>query len=264
MPHKTDGSAILRVSALYKRFGNGSEDGLKNINLSLYTGETLALIGRSGSGKTTLARLIMQLDVPDSGHIEFHGIDLSALKGSRLRAMRARFQMVFQDSLAAFNPRRTIGQILQVPLALHGDAKQAQGQIAVALERVGLDGAMARRYPRELSGGQRQRVAIARALLSKPDLIVLDEPVSALDVSVRAKILNLLADLQQERAIAYLFISHDLAIVRAFSDRMAVLHEGEIVEQGVPDAVLRNPQAQATRQLVEAVPRLAFKRDFEA
>ncbi len=258
MLHQTDSQTVLQISALNKRFGDDPAKGLKNINLSLQAGETLALVGRSGSGKTTLARLIMRLSEPDSGHIALNGIDLNSLSGSRLRAMRARFQMVFQDPMAAFNPRRNIGQILQVPLALHGEARQADKHIAAVLERVGLNAAMAQRYPRELSGGQRQRVAIARALLSKPDLIVLDEPVSALDVSVRAKILNLLADLQQENGIAYLFISHDLAIVRAFSDRMVVMHEGEIVEQGVPDVILRNPQAQATRQLVDAVPKLAF------
>jgi peptide/nickel transport system ATP-binding protein len=143
-----------------------------------------------------------------------------------------------------------------VPLVLHGSQQHTNQQIAEVLQRVGLTADMADRYPRELSGGQRQRVAIARALLCKPDLIVLDEPVSALDVSVRAKILNLLADLQRENGIAYLFISHDLALVRAFCDRMLVLHEGEIVEQGVPDEVLQNPQAEPTRQLVDAVPKL--------
>lgn len=167
--------------------------------------------------------------------------------------------MVFQDPLAAFNPRHSLRQILQVPLVLHGSKQDKDQQITDVLQRVGLSADMADRYPRELSGGQRQRVAIARALLCKPDLIVLDEPVSALDVSVRAKILNLLADLQETSGVAYLFISHDLALVRAFCDRMLVLYEGEIVEQGVPDDVLQNPQTEPTRQLVDAVPKLAFE-----
>lgn len=249
---------VLKITNLNKAFGHDPAIGLKNINLSIDAGQTLALVGRSGSGKTTLARLIMRLSEPDSGHIALNGADISRLNGYALRQHRAKFQMVFQDPLAAFNPRRNIGQILQVPLALHGTAHNADQQISAILERVGLNADMARRMPSELSGGQRQRVAIARAILSKPDLIVLDEPVSALDVSVRAKILNLLADLQAESGMAYLFISHDLAIVRAFCDQMIVLDEGQIVERGAPEIILQNPQAEATRQLVDAVPRLAF------
>ena len=250
---------VLQIAGLNKVFGKDPSKGLKNINLTLYAGETLALVGLSGSGKSTLARLIMRLNEPDSGKIILNGTDITALQGSALREKRAAFQMVFQDPLAAFNPRHTISRILQVPLALYGSQQNIKQQIAEVLQRVGLTAEMADRYPRELSGGQRQRVAIARAILCKPDLIVLDEPVSALDVSVRAKILNLLADLQRESGIAYLFISHDLALVRAFCNRMVVLHEGEIVEQGVPDDVLQNPQTEPTRQLVDAVPKLAFE-----
>ncbi len=247
---------VLQIAGLNKAFGKDSSKGLKNINLTLHAGETLALVGRSGSGKSTLARLIMRLNEPDSGKIILNGTDMTTLQGSALREKRAQFQMVFQDPLAAFNPRHTISQILRVALTLHGDNQNTDQQIAEVLQRVGLTADMADRYPRELSGGQRQRVAIARALLCKPDLIVLDEPVSALDVSVRAKILNLLADLQRENGIAYLFISHDLALVRAFCGRMLVLHEGEIVEQGVPDTVLQNPQTEPTRELVDVVPKL--------
>ncbi|RBO97454.1 ABC transporter ATP-binding protein [Pseudochrobactrum asaccharolyticum] len=247
---------VLQIAGLNKAFGKDPSKGLKNINLTLHAGETLALVGRSGSGKSTLARLIMRLNEPDSGKIILSGTDITALQGSALREKRAAFQMVFQDSLAAFNPRHTISQILRVALVLHGSQQHTNQQIAEVLQRVGLTADMADRYPRELSGGQRQRVAIARALLCKPDLIVMDEPVSALDVSVRARILNLLADLQRENGIAYLFISHDLALVRAFCERMLVLHEGEIVEHGVPDEVLQNPQTEPTRELVDAVPKL--------
>lgn len=250
---------VLQIAGLNKAFGKEPSKGLKNINLNLYAGETLALVGRSGSGKSTLARLIMRLSAPDSGRIILNGTDITGLQGEALRNKRAAFQMVFQDPLAAFNPRHSLRQILQVPLVLHGSKQDKDQQITDVLQRVGLSADMADRYPRELSGGQRQRVAIARALLCKPDLIVLDEPVSALDVSVRAKILNLLADLQETSGVAYLFISHDLALVRAFCDRMLVLYEGEIVEQGVPDDVLQNPQTEPTRQLVDAVPKLAFE-----
>lgn len=249
---------VLKISGVNKAFGKNPAQGLKTIDLTIRAGETLALVGRSGSGKTTLARLIMRLSEPDSGQIVLNGDDLTALSGKALRAKRAKFQMVFQDPLAAFNPRRSIRQILHVPLVLHGGTHNGDQQIGAVLERVGLSADMAKRMPRELSGGQRQRVAIARAILSQPDLIVLDEPVSALDVSVRAKILNLLADLQTETGVAYLFISHDLAIVRAFCDQMIVLDAGQIVERGKPEIILQNPQAEATRQLVDAVPQLAF------
>lgn len=250
---------VLQVTGLNKAFGRDPSQGLQNIDLTLQAGETLALVGRSGSGKTTLARLIMCLNAPDSGQIFLNGIDLGTCNGKALRALRAKFQMVFQDPLAAFNPRRRISEILQIPLQLHDNRKNPADKIAEILERVGLSADMAQRFPRELSGGQRQRVAIARALLSKPDLIVLDEPVSALDVSVRAKILNLLKNIQQETGVAYLFISHDLAIVKAFCDQMLVLDDGQIVERGIPSEILENPQASATRQLVDAVPRLKFQ-----
>lgn len=253
-------NTVLELRGVYKRFGENQSTGLQDINLQVHAGETLALVGRSGSGKTTLARLIMRLSDPDSGQILLNSTDLGALRGAKLRSQRSKFQMVFQDPLAAFNPRSTVGQILSVPLQLHGRATNGSVQVQIAgiLERVGLTAEMATRFPRELSGGQRQRVAIARAVLCRPQLIVLDEPVSALDVSVRAKILNLLLDLQRESGTAYLFIAHDLALVRAVADQMLVMDKGQIVERGSPDTVLRNPQAQATRVLVDAVPQLKF------
>jgi peptide/nickel transport system ATP-binding protein len=249
---------VLEVKNLARRFGDRGAAGLKDVTFTIARGETLAVVGASGSGKTTLARLIMRLANPDAGSIHLHGRDITRLHGESLRRMRPQFQMVFQDALAAFNPRSSVRRILEDPLRIHGlAAKEDYGKvITAALERVGLTSELMRRLPLELSGGQRQRVAIARAILTKPDLIVLDEPVSALDVSVRAQILNLLLDLQDETDVAYLFISHDLAVVRAFADRMIVMDEGRIVENGTTEGVLAAPQAEATRVLIDAVPRL--------
>jgi len=249
---------VLEVKNLSKRFSDRGTAGLRDVTLSIGRGETLAVAGASGSGKTTLARLIMRLTEPDSGSIHLGGAETTALSGERLRRLRGRFQMVFQDPLAAFNPRATVRRILEDPLRVHGLAQPADyaAVIRVALDRVGLGSALLERLPRSLSGGQRQRVAIARAIMTKPDLIILDEPVSALDVSVRAQILNLLLDLKEETGVAYLFISHDLAVVRAFADRLVVLEEGRLVESGVTEEVLQSPSAAATRALIDAVPRL--------
>lgn len=249
---------VLEVNNLAKRFGDRGAAGLKDVTFEIAQGETLAIVGASGSGKTTLARLIMRLANPDAGSIQLHGRDITRLHGEPLRRMRPQFQMVFQDALAAFNPRASVRRILEDPLRIHGlgETKDFDASIDAILERVGLGTEFKQRLPLELSGGQRQRVAIARAILTKPDLIVLDEPVSALDVSVRAQILNLLLDLQDETGIVYLFISHDLAVVRAFADRMIVMDEGRIVESGATEGVLAAPQAAATRVLIDAVPRL--------
>jgi peptide/nickel transport system ATP-binding protein len=249
---------VLEVKHLGKRFGDRGAAGLKDINFSVSHRETLAVVGPSGSGKTTLARLVMRLSEPDTGSIHLHGRDIGALHGEALRRLRPLFQIVFQDPLAAFNPRASVRRILEDPLRLYRLAEREEyaAVIGAALERVGLSADLMARYPLELSGGQRQRVAIARAVMTKPDLIVLDEPVSALDVSVRAQILNLLLDLQEETGVAYLFISHDLAVVRAFADRMVVMEEGRVVESGTAEQVLANPQADATRVLIDAVPRL--------
>jgi len=249
---------VLEVRSLGRRFGDRVAAGLKDINFSVANGETLAVVGASGSGKTTLARLVMRLLEPDSGSIHLHRRNITTLRGEALRRLRSRFQIVFQDPLAAFNPRASVRRVLEDPLRLHTIAEREEydAVIGAALERVGLSTDLIDRYPLELSGGQRQRVAIARAIMTKPDLIVLDEPVSALDVSVRAQILNLLLDLQEEAGVAYLFISHDLAVVRAFADRMIVMDEGRIVESGAVEQVLANPQADATRILIDAVPRL--------
>lgn len=250
---------LLALRDLGKRFGAGPP-AVAAVSLDLAAGETLALVGGSGSGKTTLARLILRLIEPDGGSIRFAGVELAALGPRAMRPIRARLQMVFQDPLAALNPRATIGRLLDDPLRIHRVAERAARPDAVAglLRRVGLSPDLMRRHPHELSGGQRQRVNIARALACRPRLIVLDEPVSSLDVSVRAQILNLLRDIQAQDGLAYLFISHDLAVVRAIADRVAVMDRGRLVESGATEAVLRAPATAVTAALLAAAPRLAL------
>ena len=231
---------------------------LDDVSITVARGETLGLVGPSGSGKSTLARVLLRLVQPDSGRIDFGGVDLLALRGERLRVTRRRIQMVFQEPLAAFNPRATVGGSLADPLRIHGIADRDKRPSAIAhlLERVGLHPMLAGRAIHEISGGQRQRVAIARAIATGPDLIVFDEAVSALDVSVRAKILELLVDLQREQGIAYIFVSHDLAVVRAISHHIAIMDAGRIVEHGPARDIVADPQSDIGRALVAAVPRL--------
>ncbi|MBM3597588.1 MAG: ABC transporter ATP-binding protein [Alphaproteobacteria bacterium] len=251
---------LLAVSGLVKAFGAGSRRvvALDGVDLEINAGETLALVGPSGSGKTTLARLILRLIEPDGGRIVFAGTDLLSCRGEALRRMRARFQMVFQDPLSALNPLAAVQRLLADPLRIHGGKTTAtiDADVASLLELVRLSPELAGRHPHELSGGQRQRVNIARALASGPELLVLDEPVSALDISVRAQILNLLRDIQRSRGLAYLFISHDMAVVRAVADRVAVMDHGRIVEQGSVEAVFTQPAHDQTRALIAATPRL--------
>jgi len=228
---------------------------LDGVDLAIAPGESVGLVGASGSGKTTLARVLLRLIEPDAGTVRFEGEDLLALRGATLRRARARLQMVFQDPLAAFNPRATVGRVIDDPLRVHGVPDRAK-RIATLLDRVGLAPGLAARAVHEISGGQRQRVAIARAIATAPSLIVLDEPVSALDVSVRAQILKLLVDLQAETGVAYLFVSHDLGVVRAVTRRVVVMEAGRVVETGGTEAVLAHPQSAATIALVAAVPRL--------
>ena len=251
---------LLEVARLHKRFVRAGRmvAALDGVDLDLAPGTTLALAGASGSGKSTLARCVLRLTEPDAGSIRFAGADLLALGGGALRAVRPRLQMVFQDPVAAFNPRASIGRALADPLRVHALAPQAEfrDRALDLLDMVRLPAALIDRRPHELSGGQLQRVAIARALATKPDLVVLDEPVSALDVSVRNAVLNLLMDLQARTGVAYLLISHDLAVVRAVAAEVAVMEAGRIVERGPVGAVFAAPQAAATRALLAAVPRL--------
>jgi peptide/nickel transport system ATP-binding protein len=231
------------------------------VSLDIGQGETLALIGGSGSGKSTLARIILRLVEPDSGSVDFEGKDLLALAGSALRATRASLQMVFQDSHAAFNPRATVARAIGDPLRIHDIVPRAERRAEKArlLRSVGLPAEFADRNVHTLSGGQRQRVAIARAIASRPKLIVLDEAVSALDVSVRAAVLDLLAKLQRETGVAYLFVTHDLSIVSRVARRVAVMDAGRIVEISEPSRLLSTPESQAARQLVAAMPRLRYE-----
>lgn len=228
---------------------------LRDIDLRVRPGQTLGIVGVSGSGKSTLARLIMALDTPDAGQVLFDGQDLHQLSAEDLRVARRGFQMIFQDPNSSLNPRMNVGAIVAEPLqALMPELSigQQRGRVAEALEHVGLRASAATRFPYELSGGQRQRVAIARAIVTRPRLIVADEPVSALDVSVQAQVLNLLMRLQQQLGMSYVLISHDLAVVSHMCDEVLVLHDGQIIEHGTPRQIIGSALDPHTKALVAA------------
>ena len=229
---------------------------VKDISLRVDRGAVLGLVGESGCGKSTLAQIIMRLERETSGRVRFDGTDITHLTGRTLQPFRRRFQMVFQDSTASLNPRKTVKRVLGESLGLAGLPRNARGPAtAELLEQVGLDRSFASRYPHQLSGGQRQRVAIARARATHPALLVADEPVSSLDVSLQAQILRLLIDLRDRLDLTMIFISHDLALVHHLCSEVAVMQAGSIVEQGAPADVLRHPQHDYTRKLLAAVPR---------
>ncbi len=237
-------------------FGKTTVKALDDVSISLKKGVTLAVVGESGSGKSTLARCLLQLQPFDKGEVLFHGQSLTQLEPDVLRQMRRNLQMVFQDPFASLNPRMRVGEIVGEGLLIHrvGNAKSRQQKVHEMLERVGLSADDAKKYPHQFSGGQRQRIGIARALILEPEVVVCDEPVSALDVSVQAQIILLLKALQKEMQLSYLFITHDLRVVRHIADEVVVMKQGKIVEHGSVEAIYSTPQQSYTKDLLKAIP----------
>ena len=258
-------TALLEVEGLARHFvvdrsvfgrPTATVKAVDGVSFTVEAGQTLALVGESGCGKTTVSRLVLRLIEPDAGRVRFEGRDVLAFAATELRAFRRKAQIVFQDPYASLNPRMTVGQMLTEPLILHDlvPAARRRERVEELMHLVGLEPRFAARYPHEFSGGQRQRIAIARALAVEPKLIVCDEPVSALDVSIRSQILNLLRDLQRRLGLAYIFVSHDLAVVKHIADRVAVMNFGRIVETAPADVLFASPRHPYSRALLSAIP----------
>ena len=253
------GTPLVEVRDLCKHFPVGAGatvHAVENISLQVGRGETLAVVGESGCGKSTLAHTMIRLHEPTSGQVVLDGVDISGLGNRALREHRAKMQIIFQDPFASLDPRRPVGRAVAEPLLIHKIAKgpDADEQVADLFTRVGLEPDMMRQFPHQFSGGQRQRVCIARALATRPELVIADEAVSALDVSIQAQVINLMMELQSELGLSYLFISHDLAVVERMSHRVAVMYLGQIVEIGPRSAIFENPQHSYTQRLLDAVP----------
>ncbi len=252
--HLTKHFPILRGLVIQRQVA--AVQAVDDVTFSIYPGETLGLVGESGSGKTTIGRTLLQLHRPTSGKVFYRDMELTAMKGEEMRRARRHLQMVFQDPYASLNPRMTVGNIIAEPLEVHGigNGKERKARVQELLQLVGLSHYFVNRYPHEFSGGQRQRIGVARALALQPDFIVLDEPISALDVSIQAQVVNLLEKLQEEFGLTYLFIAHDLSMVRHISDRTAVMYLGKIVELASRDEFYGNPLHPYSVALLSAVP----------
>ena len=257
--------ALVDVSHLVKHFVRNAGlfrkgtvvKAVDDVSFTIEEGETFGLVGESGSGKTTTGRCMLRLIDPTSGEVRVRGENVLAFSRRRLREARRDMQIVFQDPYSSLNPRMRARQIVEEPLIIHrlGDRRARRDRVAELFHLVGLDPTHLDRYPHQFSGGQRQRIGLARALALNPSFVILDEPVSALDVSVQATVLNLLLDLQESLGLAYLFISHDLAVVKYMSDEVLVMRSGEVVERGTPEAIFHSPQHEYTRKLLDAIPR---------
>lgn len=252
---------MIDARHLYKTFktSRGLFTAVKDVSLQISPGKTLGLVGQSGCGKSTLGKLLLRLIEPTSGHVLFDDTDLLSLPARKLKEWRKQAQIIFQDPYASLNPRMTIRDILREPLIIH-KLPRPDSLIAEALEDVGLSPDLQWKYPHEFSGGQRQRIGIARALILRPRFIVCDEPITALDVSIQAQIINLLQDLQKKFNLTYLFISHDLRMVKHIADEIAVMHQGQIVEQGSSSQIFLDPQHRYTQELIAAIPKVELFR----